>query len=690
MPVRVKLAQALAAVGQFADARKEAVSILQQDQSNSEAIVILADASRSKEDIAAAEQQLHEFPQQNTAAFHLALASLAMRKNDMGVASDEIQQALALEPNSAKAHLARGYLYLLRKNPAHAGPELKAAADLAPVRSEERIKYAEFQAANGAADEGKALLQNVTRQAPDYVPAWRDLAQIALAEKKYDEALTALENVFGRDPENPEGRLLQAEVWLGKADPKKAIEILDKLDSTYPNNPLVKYNLARAYLANNNTIQATAALEQAIAIRPDYPEAILVLGELNLRAGKAQATALAMEDLLKKRPDLPQARSLLANCYQVLGRLDDAAALFREQTKAAPQSPEAYFNLGLILRQEKKNDEARQAFEKSSELAPDNFGPINQLVELDLADKHYDPATKRVKQLLTKHPEAAASHFLEAKTYAAQRDWGQAEAALQKAIELDPNFTPAYELLVSAYVSENKLSDAISQLKKESEKNPNNPIPLLMTAIIYERMKDYPNARDAYEKGLTLRPDSVLALNNLAYLYAEHLNRLDRAYELAQKARNLHPGDGMIADTFGWVVYKRGDYQQALASLQDSAAKFPDNPEVQYHLGMAQYMMGNTDQARAALQKAVRAESDFAGKDEAQKRLAQLENPSSKEGPPGQVASKSSESNDVVALLREADSYEKQGDSAKAAVTYEHAFKVNPKLGQHSSEDSAA
>jgi tetratricopeptide (TPR) repeat protein len=201
-----------------------------------------------------------------------------------------------------------------------------------------------------------------------------------------------------------------------------------------------------------------------------------------------------------------------------------------------------------------------------------------------------------------------------------------------------------------------------------------------MTAVIYERMKDYPNARDAYEKVLTLRPDWFLALNNLAYLYAEHFNRLDRAYELAQKARNLNPGDGIIADTFGWIVYKRGDYQQALASLQDSAAKFPDNPEVQYHLGMAQYMMGNTDQARAALQKAVRAESDFSGKDEAQKRLAQLENSSSKEGLPGQIASKTSESHDVVALLSEAESYQKQGDSAKAAATYEQALKLNPKL----------
>ena len=32
---------------------------------------------------------------------------------------------------------------------------------------------------------------------------------------------------------------------------------------------------------------------------------------------------------------------------------------------------------------------------------------------------------------------------------------------------------------------------------------------------------------------------SISALNNLAYLYAERLNDLDKAYDLARKARDL-------------------------------------------------------------------------------------------------------------------------------------------------------
>lgn len=682
LPARSKLALAFAHIGQPAEVRKEAVVILEQEPGNSEAIVLLADTSQTKEEIAAAAQQLEKFPQRNTAAFHLASATLALRKGELGAASDELQQALTAEPNSAQAHLATAYMYVLRKNPTHALPEFKIAAELAPLRSAERIKCAEFQAANGAVGEAKASLQNITRQAPDYLPAWHDLAKIALSEKKYDESLSMLENIFSRDPDNPDARILQSQIWLAKGDNGKATSILDKLNDTYPNNATIKYNLARGYLASNNPAQAIVALEQAVAANPNYTEAVLALAQLNLRSGKPQPVTTAMEDLLKKRPDLPQARLMLADAYQALGRLDDAASLFREQIKAAPQSPEAYFLLGVVLREQKKNDEARQAFEKASELAPDNLNPIGQLVDLDVFDKKYDAAMQKVQQQLQKTPQSAGAHFMEGKVYGAQGKWDQAEAALEKAIKLDANFGAAYELLVSVYVQANKLPQAISQLEAILTKNPNDPTALARLAVVYEKMKDYPKASDSYEKLLVLKPDFAMGLNNLAVLYGGPLNRLDRAYELAQKARTLQPNDGSIADTLGWILHKRGDYQQAVALLQEAVSKTPQNPEIQFHLGMTAYMMGQVDVARSAFEKAAHATTDFPGKDEAKRRLALLEGAShAAELSTGELEKLlKQQPNDLIVLVRLAEEYEKRGEAAKAAAAYEQVLKLNPKL----------
>jgi tetratricopeptide (TPR) repeat protein len=684
---RAKLALVLKELGLMAEARKEALAVLQEDPGNLEVVIVLAETSQSKEEINGTAKYLEQFPQKNSAAFHLAKASLALKNGDLATdlatATEEVQRALEADPKSTRAHSAMGLIYLLRKDQEHAASEFKTAAELAPVRSTERIKYAEFEAAKGAVDEARKSLETVTKQAPDYLPAWRDLAQFDFAQKRYDHALSLLENIFSRDPDNPDARLLESEVWLAKGDAAKAATILEKLDLVYPKNPVVKYNLAQSYLVTRNLTRAAATLEQAISARPDYPEASLLLAQVTLRLGKPEAVVAPLQDLLKKHPDLLDGRLLLANTYQASGRMDDAANLFREQIKITPQLPQAHFFLGVILRQQKKTDEARQEFEKAAELAPDNPSPIDELVELDLTEKRYDAAMRRVQLELQKKPDSAPGHFTESKVYAAQQDWPRAEAALQKTIEIDPKYGPAYNLLVSIYLAEKKLSQAISQLEAKLDKNPNDAQALLLAARIYEETKDYSKARDAYEKLITLYPDAVIGLNNLAYLYLERFNQADKAYELAQKAHSLQPTDGMVADTLGWTLYKRGDYQQALSFIEEAVSKQPNDPEVQYHLGMTNYMMGRADQARAALETAANATTDFSGKEEAQRRLALLKQASGGTAglsTTGLEALLKQNPNDLFVLSRLAEAHANQGEPAKAAPLYEQALKLNPKL----------
>ena len=71
-------------------------------------------------------------------------------------------------------------------------------------------------------------------------------------------------------------------------------------------------------------------------------------------------------------------------------------------------------------------------------------------------------------------------------------------------------------------------------------------------------------------------------------------------------------------------MFRKGDYRNALPLLQEGAAKLTDNPEVQYHLAMAHYMLGDEAAAKTALQKAVQLPSAFPQKEEAQQRLAIL------------------------------------------------------------------
>ena len=680
---RIRLARCYVASGQLIDGIREALKVLEQASDNGDGIVILTVAARTRADIEIANGKLQKFPKKDDVSFHLASANLFFNSGNTAAAGDALRQALAVGPKSSQAHMALGNLYLAQKDFKQAGEEFKKAAEIAPVRSVERLKYVEFKWGVGDADEVRRVATQMTEQTPDYLPGWFWLAELDYKDKKYDEALSLLENVFGRDPEYFEGRRLQGDVLLAKGDTKKGIEVFERLDQTYSDSPLIKYKLARAYLQSSNMSQAIVVLDQAVSINPAYDDAVLLLGQVNLATGHGDKVIEPLTRLLRKRPNLRDAALVLAGAYGSLERFDDAAVVLEEQARLAPNDPQLPIALGMTYRQAKRNDEARRAFEKAAQLSPNNPFPIDQLIELDSMDKHFDAARQRIRSQFQKDPNLPAGHYWEGKILAAEEKWDLAEAELQRTIQLDPNFGGAYDLLAQTYVATNKLQQAVSQLQALLAKNPNNTATLMTLALVYERMNDYPNARDTYEKVLATQPNFVPALNNLAYLYTERLNNLDKAYELATKARGLLGQDASIGDTFGWVLYKRGDYQQALSILQESAGKAADNPEIQFHLGMTAYMMGQTDLARAALRKAATAAKDFPDKDESKRRLAMLETGTgiSPELSITQLEATTKEQpNDPVSQIRLGEAYDKQGSADKAATAFEQALKLNPKL----------
>jgi Flp pilus assembly protein TadD len=90
-------------------------------------------------------------------------------------------------------------------------------------------------------------------------------------------------------------------------------------------------------------------------------------------------------------------------------------------------------------------------------------------------------------------------------------------------------------------------------------------------------------------------------------------------------ARRAAPDDPRVADTLGWILYRRGLHHRALDLLKESASKLPDNPQVQYHLGMTYAKLGDSRSARDSLTAAVNSREKFAGKDEAAKTLSGLQ-----------------------------------------------------------------
>jgi Flp pilus assembly protein TadD len=290
----------------------------------------------------------------------------------------------------------------------------------------------------------------------------------------------------------------------------------------------------------------------------------------------------------------------------------------------APKDPRAPYFTGIALLAQGKQDDARKAFENAITLAPGYVEPVVQLVRLDLAQNKPEAALARVQRQIAAAPTSGSLQYLLGKTQETRKDLGAAEAAYLKAIELQPDLRGPYNDLVRLYAVSGRYDQALAKADEALRKSPRNVGAYMLTGMIQEQKGELPKAEAAYAKALEINPRLAPAANNLAYLLAERGADMERALQLAQLAKEIEPEEPHISDTLGWILYKRGVYQPAVTFLKASADRLPDNPVVQYHLGMAAAKTGDRETARAALAMAVKSPHRFPGKEEAERSLVEL------------------------------------------------------------------
>jgi tetratricopeptide (TPR) repeat protein len=684
LEVRLELGLYMLAFTRFQKARDEASYILDHDPSHKDAPLLLAEAALRPNEIEDARQRLDRLPAQfaGGAPVLVALGTLDFHQHHFPEAESLFKRALAADPKNSAAYTALGALYWEKNDVPGAEQAFAKAADLSGARSAKRLQYAQFKIQTGNRDAGRQILTDIVRKAPDFLPAWMLLAEMDEQDKKFDESAASVAKVLARDSGHPDALLLSGRLWLAKGKPEKAAAVLESARRIYSEYPQLEFELAQAYLAEGATEKAANFLGLAVNEDPDFVEAVLALVDIDMRKGDMGAAVALLTPLIQKHPELTQARYLLARAY--VGQNDPVAAIgvYRQIAELRPQDPRPYLLTGMVLLQQNEWEEARGAFEKALAMAPDYAEALEQLVNLDIGEKQYAAARQRVEAYIARSPASAELRVILARVYLAQRDMAQAEAALLKAIQLKADSPAAYFLLGELYFSTKQDTKALADLQEVVAKNPKDTQALMLIGSIEDRQRDYAASRATYEKILVTDPDFAPALNNLAYVYSEKFGELDKAFELAQRARKVLPNEPNVADTLGWVLYKRHQYPWALSLLTESTNALGVEPEMQFHLGMTQYMLGDEESARISFKRALDASHDFPGIDQAKERLSILSVDVQAAGPAERSVLEKAAADrpdDPVVLSRLVSIYERAGAFDKAIGICETAMQANPK-----------
>jgi len=224
-------------------------------------------------------------------------------------------------------------------------------------------------------------------------------------------------------------------------------------------------------------------------------------------------------------------------------------------------------------------------------------------------------------KLLAKAPKsletdpAAYSLFLRARylrRQGSENSLGQSIDLLQQALEIDPNYLPALDDLISAvlnqshaegYSFEEGYERARELTLNGMEIDPGfGRLYIQLGWIKMFKDGDMQAAASLYQRGLELDPNNVTTMGDTATLLYQ-LGRLEESIALHSYTNTLDPVHPVGHANQGIILIDAGHYKEAAVSFRKTLELSPDYTDIRYYLAIALLGLGDADAALLEIQK---------------------------------------------------------------------------------------
>ena len=116
--------------------------------------------------------------------------------------------------------------------------------------------------------------------------------------------------------------------------------------------------------------------------------------------------------------------------------------------------------------------------------------------------------------------------------------------------------------------------------------------------VAYERIGAWNKAEKDFIASLKADPNQAYVINYLAYSWIEQGIKIEKSLNMLEKANKLRSNDPYIIDSLGWALFKLKRYKESKDYLQMAVRLMPGDPIVNDHYGDVLWKNGNEIQAR--------------------------------------------------------------------------------------------
>jgi tetratricopeptide (TPR) repeat protein len=552
-------------------------------------------------------------PDNNIVLSSIAYLDLAAGK--VKEAEELFLKISAADPKNGTVKMALADIYARQQRLDEAQEIMQSLVDEHPDQEGLRFQFAEFLLRRGQSDDAVKQFESTLAGNPLRADARDRLYDIYLIRKQVDKAKALTSSLQEADSKNAavsyfEGRDLELE---GKQEEAlksylKTITALNSFAPAFRRAGLIE-------IALGDTRSGVEHLNQAIAIDAQDVGARLGLARVLFARREFTQAKEHLKAVLQLYPKQLGANILWADIALVEGDLKTARVVYEDLLKNQPQNPAAHLKMALL---EDKSGNVKQAeqhyrdslvFDSNIELAAQRL--VRIITDQSGQEKAIEEITKLMESSKKSKPEFK---LILGALYASKREpeaLKKAKTYFSEAVEERPSAFGAYYALAQIDAMEGNIEGSIEKYKKLLEVNPNHLVSRMLLGMTYEKRGNNQDAIAQYREALRINPRFGPAANNLAWLLADSPEgNLDEALEVAKVAKETLPNESNVADTLGWIYFKKGSHRAALPLIQEAiqlaqskSGNGSVNPEVLYHLGETYFALGQMEDAKKALEE---------------------------------------------------------------------------------------
>ena len=446
-------------------------------------------------------------------------------------------------------------------------------------------------------------IQNASRLDPKNQWYLEEIAYMNFQNKNYAAAAKQFQKLTEKEPKNVNWLFSYAESLMRSNDASGAIKVLDKLEDQVGVNSELTIEKFRLYRQIKQDEKGIAEINKALKQNPkdvqllanlvDYYfeknqsqkafDYLVLLAESDPTNGNAQLALAQYYDQKGDRASsyialkkafvcddikIDQKMKILLSMYDSQPKLDpEMFELIAVLSNKYPEEAKVYAMAGDFYLKNENDSKALENFQKALEFDESRYAIWDQVLIMEYQIQDFKRLYKDSKRCLELFPTLVNVYLLHGISCTQTKKFQESIETLNLGMDLIVNDLP---------------------MKAEF---------LAQKGEAFFNLKNYKEGKSNYEESLKIKPDQILTLNNYAYHLALAKMDLNNAETMIQKVLVKYPTESRYLDTYGWILFQKGQFNDAKTKFSDALNINPNDKLINEHLGDVSFKLNKIAEA---------------------------------------------------------------------------------------------